>query len=550
MRIERLASGIGVATRYYNSRPLSTSAGLGGFGERSKRVSYRLINAISLGMRKALILVCLLQWNLPGQAQPQTRAVVEKGTRPSFGEWKNACAKLPSNRALGDQMPPRNLLPLPGFGEMDSVLTDFFQQCKSGPLGQTNLWAGESPSANSFFNTESAYFLKPTAPASALVKRFIPRPRHPQSAPPFQPFTAKLQVNEGDEIFFHADLHGDIRSLMGDLTWLNSEGYLDGFKVIKPKFHMVLLGDYADRGRYGVEVLYTLLRLKVANPDQVFLLRGNHEEISIAATYGFFSEGILKYGSAFDVQKVARAYDFFPVVLYIGTAGSFIQCQHGGMEPGFDPRSLLDFPGEMAFQFLGDLNQRRFLEAHPEWISPWTGAARSLIQRVAEDFRPEDPVTPTVLGFMWNDFSVLANEPEFSIFPGRAYVYGPRATRFLLEQTRTEKSVVQAVFRGHQQSPRPDPIMNRILASHGIFRHWQAAESEMGAGSSIDELANHLETRAIRAVPSGSVWTFNVSPDSVYGEGNHYTFDSFGILTTSRNFADWRLRVVNVEIQP
>ena len=92
--------------------------------------------------------------------------------------------------------------------------------------------------------------------------------------------------------------------------------------------------------------------------------------------------------------------------------------------------------------------------------------------------------------------------------------------------------------------------MSRLLASHGIFRHWQAAESEMGAGSSIDELAKRLETQAIRAVPSGSVWTFNVSPDSVYGEGNHYTFDSFGILTTARNFADWRLRVVNVEIQP
>jgi hypothetical protein len=44
-----------------------------------------------------------------------------------------------------------------------------------------------------------------------------------------------------------ADLHGDIRTLMGDLAWLNSEGYLVGFKIAKPNFHMVLLGDYADR---------------------------------------------------------------------------------------------------------------------------------------------------------------------------------------------------------------------------------------------------------------------------------------------------------------
>jgi hypothetical protein len=501
------------------------------------------------GMRRTLILVSILYWNLLGHAKPQTETVIETGPRPSFEEWKNACAKLPSNRALGEQMPPRNLLPLPSFAEMDSALSDLFQQCKAGSLGQTNRWVGTSPTGNAFFNTESAYFLKPSAPASALVERFIPRPRNSLSTPPFQPFAAKLQVPEGAEIFFHADFHGDIRSLIGDLAWLNKEGYLDGFNIGKAKFYIVFLGDYTDRGRYSVEVLYTLLRLKLANPDRVFLLRGNHEEIALAATYGFFSEGRLKYGAAFDVQKVARAYDFLPVVLYVGSAGNFIQCHHGGMEPGFDPRALLDFPGDIAFQFLGDLNQRRFLDAHPEWIAKWTGASRSLIERELRDFRPEDPTSPTVLGFMWNDFSVLATEPEFSIFPGRAYVYGPRATRFLLSQTRTEKSEVRAVFRGHQQSPRPDPMMNRLLASRGVFRHWQDAESALGSGSSIDELAKHLETEAIRGVPPGSVWTFNVSPDSVYGEGNHYTFDAFGILTTAREFADWRLRVVNVEVR-
>ena len=204
---------------------------------------------------------------------------------------------------------------------------------------------------------------------------------------------------------------------MCDLAWLNNEGYLDGFKIAKPKFHMVFLGDYADRGRYGIEVLYTLLRLKLANPDRVFLLRGNHEEISIAARYGFLNEGRTKYGTAFDAQKVARAYDFFPVVLYIGKGGNFIQCHHGGMEPGFDPRALLDSRGEIAFQFLGDLNQRRFFEAHPEWILPWTSASRRLARTALKDFRPEDPISPTVLGFMWNDLRCLRTSRNFHCIP-------------------------------------------------------------------------------------------------------------------------------------
>jgi hypothetical protein len=151
---------------------------------------------------------------------------------------------------------------------------------------------------------------------------------------------------------------------------------------------------------------------------------------------------------------------------------------------------------------------------------------------------------------MWNDFSVLSSEPEFTIFPGRAYVYGPQATRFLLQQARTEQSTLQAVFRGHQQSPRPDPMMNRLLASRGIFRHWQPAETVLGPGSTIEELSRRIETTPVRVVPPGSVWTFNVSPDSVYGEGNHYSFDAFGILTTAKDFADWRLRVVNIDVPP
>lgn len=499
--------------------------------------------------RRSLILLGLLHWALAGQAQPHPGATPDPGGRPSFEEWKGACAKLPSNRSLGDRMPARSLLPLHGFGEMAAALADFCKQCRTGLMAQTNSWVGTAPSAQ-FYDPESAYFLNPNASIAGFVKRFVPRAHLQESAPPFQPFAAKLRVPEGAEVFFHADFHGDIRSLLQDLNWLNTKGYLDGFQIAKPKFSLVFLGDYTDRGRFGVEVLYTLLRLKIANPDHVFLVRGNHEELSMGASYGFFSEGVFKYGAAFDVQKIERAYDFLPVVLYVGTDGNYIQCQHGGMEPGFDPRALLDFPSETAFQFLGDLTERRFLNEHPQWLNGWSGPSRGLAKNAFKDFRPEDPTSPTVLGFMWNDFEVFAEDPEFSIYPGRAYLYGPRATRFLLEAAQTDRSALRAVFRGHQQSPRPDPLMNRIVASHGVFRHWQEAESALRPGSSMEELAKTLDLAAVRAVPPNSVWTFNVSPDSVYGEGNNYSFDAFGILSTAKDFADWRLRVINVDVPP
>jgi len=332
------------------------------------------------------------------------------------------------------------------------------------------------------------------------------------------------------------------------LSWLTEQGYLENFRIIRPRFYLVFCGDYTDRGRYGVEVLYTLLRLKLANPDQVFLARGNHEEVSIASRYGFLSEGRVKYAAEFDPKKVLRAYDFLPAVIYLGTAGNFLQLHHGGLEPGFDPRALLDAPGTNRFQFLGILKQREFLTAHPDWFPGADASSRQSFARYARDFRPEDPLTPTVLGFMWNDFSLFAEEPGFAVDPGRAFVYGQSATRYVLAQTQTKSNGVRAVFRGHQQSSAINPMMRRLIASRGIFRHWQPQDSMARMGAEVRELEGFLERGWERPIPDGSVWTLNISPDSVYGEACGFAFDTFGIVKTAEKFADWRLRVVNVDI--
>jgi hypothetical protein len=83
-----------------------------------------------------------------------------------------------------------------------------------------------------------------------------------------------------------------------------------------------------------------------------------------------------------------------------------------------------------------------------------------------------------------------------------------------------------------------------------VFRLWQTADSAALKNATISQLSKVLERDEVRSIPPGSVWTFNVSPDSVYGEGCGYSFDAFGILKIARNFSDWRLRVVNVPVEP
>lgn len=69
------------------------------------------------------------------------------------------------------------------------------------------------------------------------------------------------------------DLHGDL------------EGFIDILKESRVIERMsqsrdllvVFLGDYGDRGAYSAEVYYAVLKLKTSFPEQVILMRGNHE---------------------------------------------------------------------------------------------------------------------------------------------------------------------------------------------------------------------------------------------------------------------------------
>jgi diadenosine tetraphosphatase ApaH/serine/threonine PP2A family protein phosphatase len=69
------------------------------------------------------------------------------------------------------------------------------------------------------------------------------------------------------------DLHGDLESL---ITILDNSAFVQKMAASKDAT-VIFLGDYGDRGAQSAEVYYVILRLKLAFPEQVILLRGNHE---------------------------------------------------------------------------------------------------------------------------------------------------------------------------------------------------------------------------------------------------------------------------------
>ena len=69
------------------------------------------------------------------------------------------------------------------------------------------------------------------------------------------------------KIAVFGDLHGDYAALQSGLSLFDPAR--DG---------IIFLGDYADRGICGVEVLDTVIALKKKHPDNLFPLKGNHED--------------------------------------------------------------------------------------------------------------------------------------------------------------------------------------------------------------------------------------------------------------------------------
>lgn len=91
----------------------------------------------------------------------------------------------------------------------------------------------------------------------------------------------------------------------------------------------LFLGDYVDRGNYGVEIILTLFALKVAYPNLIFLLRGNHECRQMTSAHNFREECLYKFDQEI-YDMIMDSFDQLPLGAIIN--GQFLAL-HGGISP-------------------------------------------------------------------------------------------------------------------------------------------------------------------------------------------------------------------------
>ena len=66
-----------------------------------------------------------------------------------------------------------------------------------------------------------------------------------------------------------------------------------------PETNLLFLGDYVDRGAYGPEITLLLFTLKLRYPDNVFMMRGNHESREMTEMFNFREQSIDLYDIEF-----------------------------------------------------------------------------------------------------------------------------------------------------------------------------------------------------------------------------------------------------------
>jgi len=414
----------------------------------------------------------------------------------SLSQFAQACMQLPEfdREGGGAGLPVVQVVTL-------DMLVAAFQEHEQA-LKTTEMW-------------DSKAWLEGELPPAVL--REVRRPPD-WSKDRLSPFVRKIRVETNQRLAFFGDLHGSIHSLLRQLLRLMKMGVIDdAWRIVDPQFKMFFLGDFVDRGAYGLEVWFTVMTLAGRNPTSVYLCRGNHEEHETWKLHSFAHEIYRKLpgkgpdpsnGLLHEEVRAKKMFSVFndklPHAIYAGwldqdNKEQFIQCSHGGIEPRFDPRPLLTNSTGAQFTLTG----------------------------------------PNFAGLNWSDFTGL-DHPKTQT--SHEYTRNTRggSSGFLADipdtQLYLETYGLRAFFRGHQDDESSFKLLKRGLP-------WVVGWGELGhtveglqKGLSLASFENTQET--------APVFTFSTA-----AEGRGLPDEGFGVLHVRPQWSDWSLAVYVFPLQ-
>lgn len=190
-------------------------------------------------------------------------------------------------------------------------------------------------------------FIRQKSP-QGLHKKIIShllRPRNWKAPANRRFFLDSYEVGElcyaAEQIFMHeptvlqlkapVKVFGDLHGQFGDLMRLFDEYGFPSTAGDITYIDYLFLGDYVDRGQHSLETITLLLALKIEYPDNVHLIRGNHEAADINALFGFRLECIERMGENDGIWAWTRFNQLFNYLPLAALIEKKIICMHGGI---------------------------------------------------------------------------------------------------------------------------------------------------------------------------------------------------------------------------
>ncbi|HDQ14576.1 MAG TPA: serine/threonine protein phosphatase [Sediminispirochaeta sp.] len=240
----------------------------------------------------------------------------------------------------------------------------------------------------------------------------------------FEPVGESARIEKGSftRILVFGDLHGDLEALKRGLSQRSSQDLL------------IFLGDYADRGPQGVEVIEGLLDLQQRIPEKLILLMGNHEDYDSEGRPSFMpctliDEAESKRGGWFSFFPVFRRFQESLYLSALLPGGALFV--HGGIGSEIGNLEMLSEPdAALRTQLL--------------WGDPADGEGESPSPRGAGRLFGPD-ISQTVLGALGMRYLIRSHEPRKAyagpmvehqgrvVTTSSTRVYGGRAFVLVLE---------------------------------------------------------------------------------------------------------------------
>lgn len=168
--------------------------------------------------------------------------------------------------------------------------------------------------------------------------------------------------------FVLGDIHGNLKDLLSHASnlWRTSP-FVNQSKYL-------FLGDYVDRGSWGVECVIYLFCFKILAPANFFYLRGNHEVRETQEQFSFYRECCTRFNG--DLwESINLAFDRLPVAAVVDDV---VYAAHGGI-----PASVNTLHQIRAIHTPLDLPQLQSSEA---WEILWNDPISNAEFRQLSDF--------------------------------------------------------------------------------------------------------------------------------------------------------------------